>query len=155
MITEEKQAFEHYRDSPLVLDRSRAYEQRVHFKPRGLWLSVPGEDDWPSFCRDEEFDIERLAVKHAAELAEGQGVLNLSSVSDIRDFHADYKESMYPGGSQNYIDWNRVAELHDGIIIAPYQWSIRYDMEMSWYYSWDVASGCIWNLDAIERIEAI
>ena len=24
---------------------------------------------------------------------------------------------------------------------------------MNWYYTWDVASGCIWDLNAIDNIE--
>ena len=41
----------------------------------------------------------------------------------------------------------------DGIIIAPYQWYCR--MTVDWYYTWDCASGCIWNLDAIESVNAV
>lgn len=40
-----------------------------------------------------------------------------------------------------------VAKDYDGIEIAPYQESLRYDLE--WYYGWDVASGCIWNFEGI------
>jgi len=38
-----------------------------------------------------------------------------------------------------------VSKEYDGIEIAPYQWDAR--LSLIWYYGWDVASGCIWNLD--------
>jgi hypothetical protein len=50
------------------------------------------------------------------------------------------------------IEWRKVAERFDGIIIAPYIWQRRLDLESSWYYSWDCASGCIWNASAVREI---
>ncbi|QBI98814.1 hypothetical protein SEA_BOBBY_184 [Mycobacterium phage Bobby] len=55
-------------------------------------------------------------------------------------------------GIPDWIDWGKVAADYGGIIIAPYQWSRR--MDPHWYYTWDCASGCIWNLEAIESLEA-
>ena len=42
------------------------------------------------------------------------------------------------------IDWKKVASKYDGIEIVPYQPKAR--MNLLWYYGWDIASGCIWNL---------
>ena len=53
------------------------------------------------------------------------------------------------------IDWAEVASKYDGIIISPYQWSLRLDMEMMWYYGWDCASGCIWNISAIKELKEV
>ena len=53
-----------------------------------------------------------------------------------------------------YIDWSSTYKNYDGIVIAPYQWNCRYGDHI-WYYTWDCASGCIWNIDAIEKIELI
>lgn len=46
------------------------------------------------------------------------------------------------------IDWSAVAAQYGGILIAPYQWKRR--LELTWYYGWDCASGCAWDLSLIE-----
>lgn len=141
---------EHYGPEALVFDRSRTYEQRVHFKPRGFWVSVKGEYDWPEWAESEDFGWpESFKHRYEVTVSETANILTLGTVAAIREFHEKYflpAEFRYG----NHIDWTRVAEDYDGIIIAPYQWTIRTDEEMFWYYSWDVASGCIWNLDVID-----
>jgi len=144
---------EHYAREALALDQ-RGYEQRVNDKPRGFWVSVKGEDDWPSWCRSEEFAADSLSVRHAVALAEHANILHLGSVSDILDFHSEYSETFGPYLDRQYIGWERVAEQYDGIIIAPYQWPLRLNDSARWYYSWDVASGCIWSVEAISEVTA-
>ena len=149
----------HYARESFTLDHTRGYvqsEPRAYAKPAGFWVSVAGDDDWPSWCRDEQFGIDRLAVEHAVDLAPDANVLRIESGLDLGTFHERYAveteaERRYPGSRQSWpIDWRVVAEDYDGVIIAPYQWSYRLDL--SWYCGWDCASGCIWNLDAIESM---
>lgn len=149
---------EHYTAEPLILDRSRAYEQRVHFKPRGFWVSVKGEDDWPRWCRENDFAWARLEVRHEVTVSETANILLLDSPIKMFEFNRQYHAPMIPEQRSRYteyIDWERVAKDYDGIIIAPYHWSLRMRDDLFWYYSWDVASGCIWNLDAIESVTAV
>ena len=47
------------------------------------------------------------------------------------------------------IDWHAVAQAYAGIEIAPYCWSLRFEYEFLWYYGWDCASGCVWELSAV------
>ncbi len=54
-----------------------------------------------------------------------------------------------------YVDWAKVAKLYDGIIIAPYISARRLAHSVNWYYTWDCASGCIWNPRAIKSIKLI
>ena len=49
-----------------------------------------------------------------------------------------------------FINWSRVYEDYQGIVICPYQDKNR--MEHLWYYSWDHASGCIWNPELISNV---
>ena len=152
----------HYAGQPLTFDPSRKYgqrEPRVFGKPEGLWVSVDGEDDWPTWCRGEEFCIDQLAVEHAVTLASDANVLHLGIGHDLDAFHGlyaietDFERHYRAGSRQSWpIDWRHVAEDYDGIIIAPYRWSHR--LKMDWYYGWDAASGCIWNLDAIASMTA-
>lgn len=148
---------EHYTAEPLILDRTRTYEQRVHFKPRGFWVSVKGEDDWPTWCREEDFAWARLESCQEVKVSETANILLLDTPISMIQFHRDYHGPLIPEQPSRfteYIDWTRVAAEYDGIIIAPYHWSLRMNDDLFWYYTWDVASGCIWNLDAIESISA-
>jgi hypothetical protein len=151
----------HYAKCAFTLDRSHDYRQAepTSFgKPRGFWVSVAGESDWPSFCRSEDFGIDRLAVEHTVTLSPDSNVLRIDDAVGMREFHDRFAvvtdfERRHPSLASHQrlpIDWRAVAQVCDGIIIAPYQWSQRLDM--SWYYGWDCASGCIWNLSAIAAV---
>lgn len=145
---------EHYTPHPLVFDTKRAYINTRHDKPAGFWVSVRGEDDWPSWCRGEGFREDYLSYCSVVTLEDYANILILGNVDEIRAFAKEFGNPP-PGwrlGPGYYIDWESVQKKYDGIIITPYQWSIRLDSEFSWYYGWDVASGCIWNLDAIKTI---
>jgi hypothetical protein len=52
-----------------------------------------------------------------------------------------------------YINWPKVAQDYSGIEICPYQWKFR--LNYMWYYGWDVASGCIWNQNALNSTNVI
>lgn len=158
----------HYTDTPLKFDPDRTYEQRPpgdFTKPVGLWVSVEGEDDWPSWCRGEDFCVGSLTCAHQVTLNPDATILHISSGVEIEKFHDIYAmpsefhrgRGFAYGGEKDYwgIDWNRVSTECDGIIIAPYLWSHRLSGAVNWYYGWDCASGCIWNLSAIDSIELI
>jgi hypothetical protein len=53
------------------------------------------------------------------------------------------------------INWAGVAKDYQGVIIAPFVWDRRLHDAYSWYYTWDCASGCIWDAAAIERVEPL
>jgi hypothetical protein len=124
-------------------------------KPAGLWVSVDGEQDWKEWCESEKFSVDKLTIRHRVVLRDKAPILTLASAQEILEFQDTYGkpdilneliQSKYMA-----IDWPRVATEYAGIIIAPYQWCLR--MDLMWYYSWDCASGCIWDISAIERIE--
>lgn len=118
-------------------------------KPRGIWLSVDGNDDWPAWCIGEGWRIEALAHRYVVKLAPAARIIHLKSESEVREFSAAHDagvlESRY-----DKVDWREPQMTHDGIIIAPYQWQCRYDF--LWYYGWDCASGVIWNPDVIQSV---
>jgi hypothetical protein len=144
--------FSHYTAEPFTLDRDRVYQQGGpeggFFKPKGLWLSVDGEYDWPSWCRAERFLEGTLRHRTPMRLREDANVLRLSTLEELRAFSAEHARPAFPGAEiMTEIDWSVIAERYDGIVIAPYRWDCRLDL--MWYYGWDCASGCIWNLDAL------
>ena len=157
----------HYTEEPLAYDPARTYEQsepRSFGKPSGFWVSVQGEMDWLTWCIDNEFATYALAHVSEVTLAPDANVLTLDSVEAMQGFHDRFsvEDTYYPLPrrifSEEYIwksrpiDWTPITALYDGIIIAPYQWPCR--MKYDWYYGWDCASGCIWNLRAIAAVEA-
>jgi hypothetical protein len=51
------------------------------------------------------------------------------------------------------IDWKKVAKEYSGIEICPYIGEQR--LKFSWYYPWDVASGCVWDNSAVKSINLV
>jgi hypothetical protein len=146
----------HFSDKPLSRASLVALEpDSTHWKPRGFWVSVDGPDDWEEWCASEGFRLERLAIRHRVTLTGAANILRLSFGMELDDFTRRYSGE-WCGFRGNKIDWPKVAADYDGIIIAPYVSSCRLDGPSSdWYYSWDCASGCIWNLDVITSVEVI
>jgi hypothetical protein len=153
-----------YSDHPIDFDSDITYLQEsphTFLKPKGFWVSVQGEDDWEWWCRKEEFGVERLRVVHEVTLRPLHDVLVIDNLSNFDHFHARYRvetddiDWSLPWRNEGHwpVDWRKVAVDYDGLIIAPYQWSRR--LECNWYYGFDCASGCIWNLDAIESVEVL
>jgi hypothetical protein len=151
-------SFEKYDKEVIVLDRTRNYEQNSpDHKPRGIWFSIPGEDDWPHWVESESFRVNNLTHRHIVGISADARLLVLTNHEQLDLFHEKYKMPLIR--EYELIDWVKVSETYDGIVIAPYIWSQRMDTSWipdspkatasDWYYSWDVASGCIWNLEKV------
>lgn len=143
----------HYSDNPVLTVRSvsQADPERSRFdKPKGFWISVEGEDDWASWCRNENFrDVDAQVVTEVF-LTRDANVLLLKTAEDLDEITREYGNSPIPELPDFVsIDWERLAEEYQGIIIAPYIWERRLDGIAKWYYGWDCASGCIWDAAAV------
>ena len=136
--------FSHYTAGPFTFTPTRIYDQAQSslFKPHGLWFSVDGDDDLPAWCRCKDFALERLRVRTPIVLTDQTRILHVATTAMLDAFTATYLDP----GPYGWINWPRVAEQYDGIIIAPYQWCRR---NTSWYYGWDCASGCVWHLQGV------
>lgn len=130
-------------------------------KPNGLWVSV--EHHWKWWCEAEEFNLENLVVSYEVKLKKKANILYLRTEEEVFEFAKLYpwlrKQWDDPIGRdlcQAYeLDWNKVKAKYQGIIIAPYQWNCRLSPKSNWYYGWDCASGCIWDLDCIKEFKLI
>ena len=122
-------------------------------KPRGLWVSdEDAEQSWSSWCADEMADWMVGTTAYGITLAKDARLLVIGDSQGIDDFHRLYSE---PGiGRSYFVDWPAVAARFQGIIITPYVWERRLS-EVSWYYPWDCASGCIWDTAAIAGVEQV
>lgn len=153
---------EHHSDSanPLDLAALRLHHGPLSDKPDGLWVSVPGPHDWPSFCRREGLHLG--PHRHLVAIADDANLLRLETLDDVLGLHRSFPGhdllaemlGSVPGGllcclESFSIDWAAIAERWDGILIPTYQHAARRSDRARWYHSWDCASGCIWNARAI------
>jgi len=141
----------HFTAEHSLVPRSEVQTGRRGDKPVGLWVSVDGPDDWQEWCRSEGWGDVDSKLRFRVTLADDANVLRIDSTSSLLDFAAEFQD---PGGRAWRVNWSAVAERWQGIIIAPYQWSCRLG-EPDWYYTWDCASGCIWDADAISCVELL
>ena len=146
----------HFTSEPIDAIVSKSQKEDEYFKPRGLWVSVDGPDDWLSWCRTEEYGDIDNKIRYKVGLNGNCNVLILSTSDQIKDFNKKYSFTPpafrdFPG-RMRYINWEKVANDYQGLIIAPYCWELRLDSDMSWYYGWDCASGCIWDGTAVKSI---
>lgn len=145
----------HYSHKEVRAVRSVPQGSDNFFKPSGFWLSVEGNNEgWADWCKAEGFDKDWSHI-YEVRLLESANILWLQDVIDIDVFTEKYNTGQsWPMNGK--IDWCRVAEQHDGFLVAPYQWGRRLTgLASKWYYSWDCASGCIWEESAIEELNPV
>lgn len=151
--------FSHYAEKPItgqLYPVKQGWEsdyRSCYDKPKGLWVSVDGDDDWLAWCKSENFALDRCVSRHRVDI-DLTRVLVLPSPLSLDMFQDEFARSFERAGYTDlYIDWPAVADRYAGIVIAPYHWSRR--MSMRWYYGWDCASGCIWDPSVVTGIELL
>ena len=123
-------------------------------KPKGLWYQI--NDSWEEWCEHEMPQWlgagNRGAFKINLEI-DKTNVLVIKTLKEFDNFHNKYC-SLHPFMNKStFINWERVSEDYDGIEISNYLYERRLNSNSEWYYTWDVASGCIWNTYIIKVIE--
>lgn len=143
--------------SPIQQIPSYRGEWTEHDKPTGFWVSdEDAETSWSEWCASENYADLSKQPAYEVVLIENHNVLMIESVEALDAFAERFGALSDPygfGRDRYIIQWDRVAKEYDGIIITPYQWSRRLHHESMWYYGWDCASGCIWNFNAVDRVE--
>jgi hypothetical protein len=149
-----------YVDRAQVGPREEGYRSSYE-KPCGCWITDDTEDCWRSWCQSESFALDGLTHKHDVVLDESH-LLILRKPWELDDFTREFGVIVPwgpPGHPNKYADrciaWENVAARYDGLIITPYIWERRMSDEYRWYYTWDCASGCIWNVRAIKEIRLL
>ena len=126
---------------------------KAAYKPNGFWISTDGADSWQQWCLAEDFCLSKLSHIHDVTLRRDSRVLHLRTGDELLAFTRKYAYPLIPGiSSYKAINWRRVAETYQGLLIVPYIWECRMPEETFWYYGWDCASGVIWDVQAIESI---
>ena len=144
---EEKRIF----DSPRPFDKFRNVEQVFSpypAKPQGLWYSCGNA--WREWTESEGFQTSKTKFSYEIEI-NSAAMYMIRSTEEIEQFHNKYARK---GRFEKVIDWKAVQDDgYAGIEICPYRSEKR--MAYFWYYTWDVASGCIWDDAAILNIREI
>lgn len=134
-----------------IIFKPKDQKQEPTYKPSGLWYGFGAS--WLDWVRSEmpewEKDYSKIFV---IEINEGS-VLKMSTFEELLEFTNKYSPSKnIPIFKMNLIDWSEVAKDYSGIEINPYIFRARMNEKTNWYYTWDVASGCIWDRNAIKSI---
>ena len=132
----------HMSKSPMTLNK-KSYEQDIAMKPAGFWYGFG--KSWIQWTKSE---MPEWSGKYIYEVIIKTGnVLKIDTYEKLLKFNEEFSSQSAPGVS--FIDWANVAKKYDGIEIVPYQTKARMNYNLLWYYGWDVASGCVWNLDTV------
>ena len=129
-------------------ERSYTNDYEGGRKPGGLWLSDETGLGWKQWCVAEHYSP--CSYRHDFEV-DVTGVIHLKSFSEILAFTGTYildRESRY----LQRIDWSRVKNSACGLVITPFNYDAHWFEDASWYYGWDCASGCFWDLSVLTPV---
>lgn len=147
----------HFSAKSFQFDREKKYKHGGNhlrfFKPYGLWLSDESDYGWGQWCEDNDFRTEGLRYRHEF-MVNLDDVLVLDTDEKILQFNEKYNKPKFEISAMNYPDWPEMAKTYKGIFISPYSWNLRLAQNLMWYYGWDCASACIWDLSAVELIQS-
>ena len=141
--------FLHYSSHLLTKIEDREYlkKQDEDVKPYGFWFTPEIENNWKDWCKSENFSLESLNYKYQLEI-DLTNILKLETFEQILEFSKRFK-------NRHTLDWKKVSSLYSGILITPYIWKARNTFETNWYYTWDCASGCVWDISVIKDFSLI
>lgn len=116
----------------------------VSNKPHeALWVSYEeGSQGWKPFCEEGGFRLYNLAFGHPVDIELDCDTLTLNTIQDMQDFTEKYGVSTDRG---TMIDWMRVANHYNVLVIPRWFNKLAYSDEYHWYKCWDVACAVIFR----------
>ena len=137
--------------------------QKLNDKPSGFWISYPNIDNsWTGLCIrifPDRIDPD-LNTIYGVDI-DTKKVLHINTIKKLESFHKEYSIQVSTFLLNHKIKWDVLTEKWSGIFIEymyPYLDQFRYPVHqeiLSWYGTWDCESGCIWNIDAIKKINVL
>ena len=124
--------------------RTMQLENNNMFKPAGIWFGK--EDEWKKFCEENSFNMDdeyRFKSQIGLNL---KRLAVLDSHEKREAFEADYLKG---SGRMAAIDWGKVSDDYDGIIMS----EEALVPSGHWSSTWDITSGCVWRASGILRID--
>lgn len=133
----------HFTRSENLVVTEKEYKQNW-FKPIGFWYEIDNSwEEWLGGNMPHWFK-ERYNYKFKIEI-DFANILIIDTPEKFIKFHEEFSGNERPNDPYPQIDWQLVSQLYDGIEITNYLHQFRMEYKYNWYYSWDVASGCIWR----------
>jgi hypothetical protein len=132
-------------------------EQGASYKPKGTWYGLG--DSWSEWVQGNMPQWE-TDYAHVLEI-DSSRILKIKNYNELLEFTEKYGIDDVFGSTfegkpvKDKIDWAKVKEDYAGIEIAPYIAEGRLNPLTSWYYTWDVASGAIWDSSAVKSSREI
>lgn len=143
----------HFSKDPFHFEPGRQYEQldndnfgqSIIGKPNGLWLSDESSYGWKEWCRSAGYGDTSLATNFVCDLTDWCLLLTSNEILAFTEKYSTPEFRVF-----RCIDWVRVKKEFSGILITPYDWKLRLDPRTHWYYGWDCASACVWDLMTVK-----
>jgi len=146
----------HYTGEKLnTLDLNRAYTQTAQnlalHRPNGLWLSITGINDWEKYCLNNNYNLANLKKEFQVKLKPHAQILILHNNAVLENF-----EKKYGCSGENdtlSIRWDEIIKRYQGLAL-PRVFPQAHKGE-SWHEAWGCTSACIWDLQAVEKVEEL
>ena len=154
----QKQVYRHYGANNL--DRTFKYKAHaLRYKPSGLWSSPIQSEyyTWKEFCENEDFHVETLNRHFDFCVKENAKILEVRDIQDIlpylcndEEYEIEYKmfQHLYSTDptAGRHLNLSKLYSEYDGmeVFMSP----MLHHSTM--FYSWDVDSLVVWNLEIIE-----
>ena len=141
----------HFSEKPIAFRADYLYREFrpvQDFKPIGFWLSDETDYGWKKWNEQSEHAACSIQTDFDCDTTKW---IVLKTPDAINKFYKEFRFPICSIGPMQ-IDWPEVKKQFGGILISPYQWGLRFDHEMMWYYGWDCASACVWDLTTIKEI---
>lgn len=152
------------KNSRKVLTKMKTSKDIINDKPPwGCWFYCGidwylTDDAMGSPCSGYVYTFEidnskMLVIKNSRQLLkfyQQYHVKDDKHLQGVRELYINSKHKPRVWKYPYLINWSRVYQDYPGIVICPYLEKNR--MEYIWYYTWDHASGCIWNPELISNV---
>ncbi len=150
-------------------------QKGTYFKPYGLWFACG--DAWIQFITGEQYAPHEYKYLYEVKLRK-KHILTINTLAQLHNFqkqyghaeqvkHLDYgkllfeRRRVYIVQDYHYIDWKKVQDAgYTGVVICPFLLSktnitTENIAQYFWYWAWDIASGVVWNKDAVKQVSLL
>jgi len=137
------------KDSDLSFKNTNQSIRYDSYKPSGLWYGFGSS--WLDWVASE---MPERKYKHLYKIEVNPSkLLVLNNERKVKLFAINFGLNKEKWEWTTEINWELVAKKYSGVEFNPYFYSLRLKPTMvGWYSGIDVASGCVWNKDAIKKI---
>ena len=138
-----------------TLNLNRRYSQIVRkysiHTPNGLWLSIAGKKDWLHYYYKNIYQLETLKTEFQVFFKPTAKILLLQDNSVFDEFIKEYGYYSQDNAEVFLIRWEKVIRSYQGIALPCVLPNLP--KMANWNKIWLSTSACIWDLQAIEKVD--